>query len=414
MGQRLAERLRQFVFDHADMEAAEPAPSRSKEVWRRMTATGTELWLDTGDMEAAGELWCDEFTGLTTNNTLLNREVQKGTYDALVGELASELRGKVAQREAVVEAAFVLNAVHALRLVARFGCKVSVELHTDLAHDIDRTVAYGKRYHAICPDHFVIKVPFCAEGVLATRRLTDAGVPVNHTLGFSARQNLFAASIARPNYVNVFLGRLNAVVRDNDLGDGANVGEQATLASQRAVAEANVRFTMTTRQIAASLRAAEQLPLLVGVDVFTLPPKVAGAFEAVAPEKLPSMREATLPVVYRDETEAALMRAPELYEIPDAFREATLRLAERETAALTPEALRDTYSDAGFPGFLPEWTDADYARAREQGKIPKLTAWADLLRRGDIGLDALMNLAGYGAFGSDQAAMDARIAEHMG
>jgi hypothetical protein len=91
-----------------------------------------------------------------------------------------------------------------------------------------------------------------------------------------------------------------------------------------------------------------------------------------------------------------------------------LRLAERETAALTPEALRDTYSDAGFPGFLPEWTDADYARAREQGKIPKLTAWADLLRRGDIGLDALMNLAGYGAFGSDQAAMDARIAEHMG
>ena len=37
---------------------------------------GSELWLDTGDIEAAAEPWTEEFTALTTNNTLLNAEVQ--------------------------------------------------------------------------------------------------------------------------------------------------------------------------------------------------------------------------------------------------------------------------------------------------------------------------------------------------
>ena len=58
------------------------------------------------------------------------------------------------------------------------------------------------------------------------RRLRERGIDVNLTLGFSARQNLFATEIARPNYVNVFLGRLNAVVADNELGSGENVGER--------------------------------------------------------------------------------------------------------------------------------------------------------------------------------------------
>jgi len=53
-------------------------PAPSSPVWAQVRATGTRLWLDTGDIAAANALWTAEFEALTTNNTLLNAEVQKG------------------------------------------------------------------------------------------------------------------------------------------------------------------------------------------------------------------------------------------------------------------------------------------------------------------------------------------------
>ena len=50
----------------------------SSPLWAAVRKTGTALWLDTGDIDAARELWVREFDALTTNNTLLNKEVQKG------------------------------------------------------------------------------------------------------------------------------------------------------------------------------------------------------------------------------------------------------------------------------------------------------------------------------------------------
>ena len=123
-------------------------------------------WLDTGDIDSAAELWVNEFTALTTNNTLLNAEVQKGIYDDLIAEAAKVLSG-VDRRTLIVEIAFFLNARHGLRLVQRFGANVSVELHTDLAHDVvERSVYYGRRIHAICPDSFVVKVPLTPSGAI--------------------------------------------------------------------------------------------------------------------------------------------------------------------------------------------------------------------------------------------------------
>ena len=52
-------------------------------------------------------------------------------------------------------------------------------------------------------------------------------VPVNLTLGFSARQNVLTSVFARPTYCNVFLGRLNSVVADHGLGDGRNRARRA-------------------------------------------------------------------------------------------------------------------------------------------------------------------------------------------
>ena len=46
--------------------------------WRKLRDIGTRLWLDTGDIDEAGKLWNSSFDALTTNNTLLNKEIQKG------------------------------------------------------------------------------------------------------------------------------------------------------------------------------------------------------------------------------------------------------------------------------------------------------------------------------------------------
>ena len=112
---------------------------------------------------------------------------------------------------------------------------MSVEEHTDLAHDVELAVLYGKRFHAICPERFIVKLPLTPAGLLSMRKLRRAGVPVNFTLGFSARHNYLAARLGDPSFVNVFLGRLNAFVADAGLGSGAGVGEKATAASQEAI-----------------------------------------------------------------------------------------------------------------------------------------------------------------------------------
>lgn len=125
---------------------------RSKPVWRQVRDQGTHLWLDTGDLQEAERLWCEEFTALTTNNTLLNQEIQKGLYDDLVMKSADVLREtapELDEARLILEIAFVLNAYHALKLVETFDAYVSVELHTDLAHDEERTVAYGQRFYDI-------------------------------------------------------------------------------------------------------------------------------------------------------------------------------------------------------------------------------------------------------------------------
>ena len=54
---------------------------KTQKAWSKLREIGTRLWLDTSDIEMAKELWSSEFEALTTNNTLLNKEVQKGIYD---------------------------------------------------------------------------------------------------------------------------------------------------------------------------------------------------------------------------------------------------------------------------------------------------------------------------------------------
>jgi len=370
----------------------------SEGFWRGLRGCGSELWLDTGDMDAADDLWTDEFSALTTNNTLLNREIQKGIYDDLVGE-ARALLADLDEATRVIEMGFVLNARHGLRLARRFGAKVSVELSTELAHDVERSVFYGSRFHAIAPDDFIVKVPLTPAGLVAARRLRADGVPINFTLGFSARQNHLIARYARPNFVNVFLGRANAYVRDNGLGGGEGVGEKAMLASQRAL-RAFTGGDGSVRHIAASLRSGEQVSALAGCDVFTMPTKVAAAAFEAGTDRWED-RTADDPEVEG----AGGERLEKLWEIAEESDALVRTIAEVEDPAAIVAAARDH----GLADLLPEFDDGERAAIAEHGKIPDHARWRERILAGTAAPDSLLNLAGLASFAADQKELDDRI-----
>ena len=134
-------------------------------------------------------------SALTTNNTLLNNEIQNGIYDEFIPRANALLEGLDLQQRAQ-EIAFILHARHGLCLVQTFGGKVSVELHTDPADDLDGIVHYGRRFHDIEPDHFIVQVPLTATGLLGARKLRDLGIPVNFTLEFSNRTTAMFSWVA--------------------------------------------------------------------------------------------------------------------------------------------------------------------------------------------------------------------------
>jgi transaldolase len=397
--------IHDFVKEGIDLQSGR-LETESDPFWKGLCDLGSELWLDTGDIEGATALWTDEFTALTTNNTLLNAEVQKGIYDDLIQKAAKVLSGLDIQMQ-VIEIAFILNARHGLRLVQRFGGRVSVELHTDLAHDIERSVFYGRRFYDICPEHFIIKVPLTPSGLIAMRRLREEGIPVNFTLGFSARHNYIATAFGAPSYVNVFLGRLNAYIADHQLGDGKLVGEKAALASQRAVKSLAQGSQEPTRQIAASLRGAGQVADLAGINVLTMPVNVVAAAKQELSGAWEYSVENDYTIHLNDGVSESDLRLHTLWEVSDSER----RLADslRTDVPQAAEEVVERAHDFGAGDVLPRVSDADLAQIAADGKIPKHEVWADRIKSGEVAIDTLLNLAGLDSFATDQQALDDRI-----
>lgn len=405
---RVAE-LAQTNVSSPETDAAPAAEEHP--IWSRLNELGTELWLDTGDMDDADRLWSAEFTALTTNNTLLSKEVAKGIYDHVIQSAVRELRElapEVDDETLVAEVGILLNAHHGLRLVERFGCRVSVELHTDLAHDLEGSLRVGRRLHAVCPTHFIVKVPLTPTGILVARRLVNESIPVNFTLEFSARQNYVVARLANPDYVNVFLGRLNSFVADHGLGDGRMVGEKATLASQRALLELR-QHGGQTRQIAASMREAEQVLALAGVDVFTMPIAVAEGMPELGadPTRIESQIESDPAIRIGSEADPAVLEA--LWEVPGQLKATVEALSREDLDNFTGEQLADFLRQRGHGDLFPRWSEADLANIDADGKIPSYPRWRDVMEAGEVGLDAALNAAGMASFAVDQRALDDRI-----
>jgi len=397
----LQKRIKDYVLKDVNDEKF---VAQADPFWSKLRSTGTTLWLDTGDMEAAEQVWTSEMSALTTNNTLINKVIQKGIYDEYI-KRSAEMVSSLPESKQVVELAFILNARHGIRLVQRFGVNVSVELHTDIAHDIDQIVGYGLRYHEICPEKFIIKVPYTSSGLIGARLLRERGVRINFTLGFSARQNVIAIHIARPDYLNVFLGRIGAYISDNGLGDGSWVGEKTVIETQKNIHRIAADSGIDTRLIAASLRHYDQLETLAGTDLYTIPPGVAlqgrlnleGTFES-------QLGSEYHPAVNADPVKSGVLKfwrvAPEMEKIAADLG---------KNLPANGSVIEKRFTDGGFPDLFPVMTETEKEYITSDGKIPLLKRWNERISVGQLAPDTLLNLAGLASFTTDQGELDSRI-----
>jgi transaldolase len=380
--------------------------SKEKFVWLR--EMDSMLWLDTGDAEAADEVWSPELEGLTTNNSLVNQVVQTGAMDGLVVYASRKIRQArpdIAINDLVIELAFLINAKIALSLVQKFGARVSVELHPALASDIARSMAFARRYYEINPEYFFIKAPISPAGFVIARLLSQEGIGVNFTLGFSARQNYLATRFSKPRFVNVFLGRLNQMVEENGLGSPENVGEKATLASDEMVK--NFRSSMleiSTQQIAASMRSGRQVATLAGVDVLTMPPKIAQEYLDLQIDRNDliqhNWRDLEVNLNYERAIEADSIA--QLWNIGPQFVffvEDAVRHADQVETGDDLVELSHKHHVALFH----DWSSEDRQKIRQKGKIPNVADWPG------APIDDLMTIAAIESFAKDQAELDSRI-----
>lgn len=108
-------------------------------------------------------------------------------------------------------------------------------------------------------ENIVIKIPMCAEGLKATKILTDKKIKTNVTLIFSAAQALLAAR-AGATYVSPFLGRVD------------DIGSQGMTLIEEIV-DIFQMHEIKTEIIAASIRSPLHVidAARVGCDIATIP-----------------------------------------------------------------------------------------------------------------------------------------------
>src|SRR3979409_594904 len=138
------------------------------------------LFIDTGSVAEVEEIaaW-GVLSGATTNPSLLAKE--DGDPGEIIRRICELVQGPVS---------------------------------AEVVSDDPREMVIQGRALAKLHEHVIVKVPFGAAGLEATRALTDDGIRVNMTLVFSPNQALLSAE-AGARYVSCFMGRLDDVSIDS-------------------------------------------------------------------------------------------------------------------------------------------------------------------------------------------------------
>ena len=406
VSQKLDELMHTLAYEKVEGVASQVD---SDPLLARLKTLGSEVWVDTGELEKAQDIWKHEMTALTTNNTLANQVVQSGIMDQVIEDTIKKIRREgleLSEEELILEVGFVINCKIALRLVQAFKVKVSVELHPDVSKNIERTLHYGRRYFKVCPEFFIVKVPLTPEGYLAVRKLTREKIPINFTLGFSSRQNYLAARLSNPQFVNVFLGRLNQVVIDHKAGTGDQVGEKVALATQNALIEAREKFEdVQSRLIGASIRNGDQVAFLAGLDVLTIPPKAIKEFQDSGKsidQVVSHLKKEIRPGI--DASHPLSRRFPGLWEIPGNFISFVDALMSQDNLdEMDGDGLVEFCRNYGIDLFH-SFSEVEFKQIYDHGKIPCLDNWPE-----SIALDDLMTQSALQSFTKDQNALDDRI-----
>jgi transaldolase len=192
-----------------------------------------KLFIDTGSVAEVEEIaaW-GVLSGATTNPTLLAKEE---------GDPGDAIR----------------------RICEMVDGPVSAEVVSDTAREM---VAEGRALAGL-DDRVVVKVPFSAEGLAATRELASDGIPVNETLVFSAAQALLTVG-AGATYVSCFMGRL----------DDISVNSEAVLAEIIAALGPDREAQVLAASLRNPMHAVTAARL--GCEVATAPAKVLKAMLA--------------------------------------------------------------------------------------------------------------------------------------
>lgn len=110
--------------------------------------------------------------------------------------------------------------------------------------------------------NIVIKIPMCAEGLKAVKKLSEMGIKTNVTLIFSSGQALLAAR-AGATYVSPFLGRLD----DIDCDGLSLISDIADIFSVQ-----NIKTEIIAASIRNPFHVTESAKL--GADIATVPYKI--------------------------------------------------------------------------------------------------------------------------------------------
>ena len=136
-------------------------------------------------------------------------------------------------------------------------CKGPVSAEV-LSEDFEGMLVEGRDLSDIA-ENIVVKVPLGANGIKATRRFREEGIPVNVTLCFSPTQALLAAK-AGASYISPFVGRL----------DDISTPGMTLVEDIGAIYE---NYGLETEVLVASIRGPVHVlqAALAGADVATMP-----------------------------------------------------------------------------------------------------------------------------------------------